>query len=162
MDDKIDTQSLTAVLRSDRRRPTLHFWDALIDRNIVAEYVDYATETVLAAHLHGDLGSARTSVPMDLEQLVGLIQSLRDLTDLRTHQLVWQTADRTVEIRLSVQMQRLGPPVLCDVWLRDSVPVQEEHHCSFETNLTWVGAFLAQLESLSFRYRRAQGHPGQS
>jgi hypothetical protein len=53
-------------------------------------------------------------------------------------------------------MQQMGSPVACDVWLRDAITSKEEHHCSFETNLPWIAAFLADIERVAFRYRRAR------
>jgi hypothetical protein len=54
-----------------------------------------------------------------------------------------------------------GPPVECGVWLRDAINAQEEHHCRFETNLTWVAAFLAAVERLVLRYRRVRIYLGE-
>jgi hypothetical protein len=156
LEEKIDTQSVIAILRSDAPWPVLRLWDALIDRDIVAEYPEYTREITLNAYLQGEMGSSRSSVTMDVEDLVGWIISLRALVDLRVLHSDWQAHYRKVEFHLSVQMQKMGPPVACDIWLRDAISVQEEHHCCFETNLTWVALFLAELEHLAFRYREAR------
>ncbi|MCW3100622.1 MAG: hypothetical protein JWL77_6240 [Chthonomonadaceae bacterium] len=156
MDETIDTQSVIAVLRSDAPWPILHLWDALIDRDIVAEYPEYTQRITLNAYMQGEMGASRSSITLDVEELVGLITSLRELVNLRTLRSDWQAHYQKVELHLSVQMQKMGPPVVCDIWLRDAISVQEEHHCCFETNLTWAALFLAELEHLAFRYREAR------
>jgi hypothetical protein len=105
--------------------------------------------------------SSRTSVSLDVEELVGLIESLRDLNSLRMLQATWAPHYRMLEIHINVQMQKLGPPVACVVWLRDAITTQEEHHCCFETNLPWIAAFLADIERMALRYRPARAILGQ-
>jgi hypothetical protein len=106
--------------------------------------------------LQGKMWSSRTSVSLDIDDIVGLIESLRELTSLRALEATWAPHYRKLEIRISVQMQKLGPPVECDVWLRDAITTKEEHHCCFETNLPWITAFLVDIERMAFRYRRAR------
>jgi hypothetical protein len=161
MKDEADNESVTAALRSDAPTPFLHLWDATMKQTIAPEYADYPEETMLYAHLQREMCSSQRALRLDVEELAGLVESLRELTGLRTHQSEWKTYDGVVEIRLNVQMEKLGPPVLCDVWLRDAISVREEHHCQFETNLTWIDGFLAAMERMAFRYRRARLFLGQ-
>jgi hypothetical protein len=88
--EKIDTQSVIATLRSDAPWPILHLWDALIDRDIVAEYPEYTQRITLNAYMQGEMGASRSSITLDVEDLVGLITSLRELRS-------WQASDRALD-----------------------------------------------------------------
>jgi len=156
MDEKIETQSVIATLRSDTPLPVLQLWDAHVDDNVVPEYADYTEEMNLNVSLRAEMGSSQTSVRLEVEDLVTLIQNLRPLIELRAPRSDWWIYSRRLEFHFHVQSHKMGPPVACEIWLRDAISVQEEHHCCFETNLTWIALFLADLERLACHYASAR------
>jgi hypothetical protein len=161
LEDGDNLEGVGAVLRSDLPAPALRLWDATVRRDIAPEYPDYTDETLLHAQLIGGMCSSQITVPVDVEELVNLVECLRAVSNFVTHECAWATYRGQLELHLAVQREKVGPPVECDLWLRDTVNAHEEHHCRFETNLTWVTAFLAEVERMALRYRRVRAYLGE-
>ena len=104
-DEEFEEGTVVAVLRSDTPHPLLSIWDATLDTDIVPEYAEYTGETGLYAHLLGSIGVSKLGFHIELQELAELIVLLREVTGLNLLGMEWSTYQKTLEIRLSVQIQ---------------------------------------------------------